>query len=105
MTNGDFDDLRRRLRRDTNALTTDLGRVLDHPITKGKFVALVMAAGQTSVTAFHGLGRAYIGGFIAGASAALPLVVALPSSGATISVTVLSATAPVADTSILAWVF
>lgn len=102
---GDFPELLRRLQLDISSLANKLRTLFVHPLLAGRLVSFTLAAGSTTATATHGLGRAYLGGFVVGADTALALVLAPPGATSATTVTLSASVAPASPVTVSAWVF
>lgn len=102
-----FSDLLRRLGLDLTTLANQLATVLGHAIVRdARPITVTIAAGATSGSAPHGLGRPYQGAHVQWQSGALSgLYVAQPGGDSATLVTVGVSAAPVNATTVSLWVY
>ncbi len=102
-----MDELLRRLGYDLSTFANVLGRVFKASlVVEGRRVPITLAAGATSASAPHGLGRVYQGAFVETQTAPLDGFYVLPAGAD--SATLLRvgvATAPVSDVRLSLWVY
>lgn len=103
---GDFKELLTGLGLNLTALTNKLRAVFAFPLLSGKLVSVTLVSGATTATAYHGLERAYRGGFVVNSSTALALTVDPPTAtDAAQKVTVRASAAPGANVTLTVLVF
>lgn len=88
-----FLELLRRLNLDLPGLTTLLKRTSDAPILRSVPVTIVVPTGQTTASAPHSLGKAFVGALVVTASTPLAYAVAPATDASTVRLTVASAPA------------